>query len=466
MVNLTVFSNSAKELVLTTIRSNLVNRYQELGISASIPGFEKYANNFLVFTGQKPVTTTQPATNLTTTSATLNGIVNANSLSTTVTFEYGTAISYGSIITATQNPVTGSSSVNVSAAITGLLPRTTYHFRVKTVNTLGTVNGNDLTFTTLGGVPIATTLAAANITASSATLKGNADGNYLSLTTVSFDWGTTTNYGLTIPANSASGYFYADVMVLLAGTTYHYRIKAVNSLGTTVGNDMTFTTFFTGITGTVIDVEGNSYKTIGIGSQIWMAENLETTKFNNGTSIPIVTDGAAWAALVTPGYCWYNNDAAANKATYGAMYNWYVVDPTSNGGKNVCPTNWHVPSIEQWSTLTNFLINNGYGYGGSGTDIGKSMAATSGWNTNGTAGYIGNDQASNNSSGFTALPGGARYDDGTFNYLRQFGRWWSSTENSIYNALGPYMDTNSNTVYVTWGSTKQSGLSVRCIKDN
>lgn len=239
--------NSTKELSLTTIRTNLQNRYQELGISASIPDFEKYINDFLVFTGEKPTTSTQQATNITTTSATLKGIVNANSLSTKVIFQWGLTTSYSDSIPATQSPVTGSTNVNVSADKTGLLPGTVYHFRIKTVNILGVSYGNDLIFTTLGQVPSATTLSATNLTTTSATLNGNVNANELS-SIVMFEYGTSASYGIAIPAaqspvtGSSSVNVSVDLTGLLAGTTYHFRIKTENLLGTTFSNDLTFTT--------------------------------------------------------------------------------------------------------------------------------------------------------------------------------------------------------------------------------
>ena len=101
---------------------------------------------------------------------------------------------------------------------------------------------------------------------------------------------------------------------------------------------------------TVTDVDGNTYKTVIIGTQVWMAENLKTTKYNDGIQIPLVTDPITWINLKSAAYCWYNNDLATNKNIYGAIYNWLVV----NTGK-LCPIGWHVPSDTEWTTLTTFL---------------------------------------------------------------------------------------------------------------
>jgi uncharacterized protein (TIGR02145 family) len=217
------------------------------------------------------------------------------------------------------------------------------------------------------------------------------------------------------------------------------------------------------------DVEGNQYNVVKIGTQVWMKENLKTTKYNDGTAIPNITDYGTWVDATTGAYCDYNN-TPSNSTTYGRLYNWHAVDNNtatkvaSNGGKNACPTGWHVPSDNEWTTLTDYLTNNGYGYGGSGSDIAKSMAATSGWTTDPTAGNVGNDQASNNSSGFTALPSGFRSSNSTFNNIGDYGTLWSSTEYSTayaYYRIVYY----SNTDVERLSNYKGHGFSVRCLRD-
>jgi uncharacterized protein (TIGR02145 family) len=220
------------------------------------------------------------------------------------------------------------------------------------------------------------------------------------------------------------------------------------------------------ITGqTVIDIDGNTYKTVTIGTQTWMAENLKTTLYNDGSPIPLVTVETAWTNSSAPAFCWYNNDEAAYKKTFGALYNWYAVDSASNGGKNVCPDGWRLPTHPQWTLLTDYLTKNGFGYAGHAGDIGKSLAATSGWTLSLTAGNIGNDQAGNNRCGFSALPGGFRDFDATFDTNGGYCGWWSSTGYSpgyawslvlIYSSSEATLCENGNLL----------GLSVRCVKDN
>jgi hypothetical protein len=202
--------------------------------------------NIISFT-TLPTAKTLEATNISESAATLNGTVNPNNLSTTITFDYGTTTSYGSTATAYQSPATGTTVTNVSANISGLEGGTTYHFRIKTENSLGVVYGRDMELFTIQ-VPTATTLEATNISESTATLNGIVNPNNLS-TTITFQYGRSTSYGNTVTASQSPvtgnniTNVSADISGLTAGTTYHFRIKTVNSLGTTYGGDMQFAKF-------------------------------------------------------------------------------------------------------------------------------------------------------------------------------------------------------------------------------
>jgi uncharacterized protein (TIGR02145 family) len=197
--------------------------------------------------------------------------------------------------------------------------------------------------------------------------------------------------------------------------------------------------------GIVKDGEGNIYKTIKIGTQLWMAENLKSTRYKNGTAIPLVTNNLVWSNLTTPGYCWFNNKEAAYKVTYGALYNWYTV----NTG-NLCPTGWHVPTDAEWTTLTTYLDSESVAGG-------KLKEA-------GTVHWASPNTGATNETGFTALPGGLRYDSGTFTGDIYFGLWWSSTEYSTPNSWYRKVSTYISSIYRGF-LNKRNGCSVRCLKD-
>jgi uncharacterized protein (TIGR02145 family) len=202
---------------------------------------------------------------------------------------------------------------------------------------------------------------------------------------------------------------------------------------------------------TITDIDGNVYHTVSIGTQVWTVENLKTTRYNNGVSIPLVSDNTAWGTLVTPGYCWMNNDINY-KSTYGALYNWYVV----NTGK-LAPAGWHVPSDAEWTLLTNFLGGLSVA-GGKMKSTGTIEAATGLW-------YSPNTDATNE-SGFSGLPGSVRDNGGPFLLINigDFGNWWSSTQINATDAWAIRLNNYDGAVYRSdWGTSP--GFSVRCVKD-
>ena len=401
-----------------------------------------------------PTVTTSASTNISTTSAKLNGTVNANGQYTTVTFEYGLTTNYGSTIAAIQSPVSGSLNVSVSADISSLTANTVYHYRVKAVSTGGTVYGENMSFTTSKiPAPTATTNAAISVGLSSATLNGIVNANGQS-TSVSFDYGATASYGLSINAdqNPVSGISNTNVSVnlsnLMAGTLYHFRIKASSAGGTIFGNDQVFTTA-SNISGTVTDIEGNTYKTIIIGTQVWMAENLKSTKFNDGYNIPKVISDADWTGLSTPAYCLYNHEIN-NAQVYGVLYNWYVVDAYRRENKNVCPAGWHLPTDDEWTVLIDLLDDE--------SESGGKMKET------GTVHWTSPNQGATNLSGFTALPAGYRNRFGTFSSIKNVGFWWTTLEMDSENAWYYYVIYNSASS-TRIALNKTNGFSLRCLKN-
>ncbi len=199
--------------------------------------------------------------------------------------------------------------------------------------------------------------------------------------------------------------------------------------------------------GSVTDIDGNVYKTITIGTQTWMAENLRTTKYNDGTAIPKITSDTEWKNLSTGAYCTYNNTTRADSiSVFGCLYNWHAV----NTGK-LSPSGWHVPSKAEWQTLIDYL---------GGMDIaGGKMKETSflHWNSPNTG--------ATNESGFTALPAGERYGDvGTFAKLNYNACFWSSTPEGPSTAWGRNLsDILASSLQD--GDSRNNGWSIRCIKD-
>jgi uncharacterized protein (TIGR02145 family) len=251
---------------------------------------------------------------------------------------------------------------------------------------------------------------------------------------------------------TGEGPFTSTIIGLAANTTYHVRAYATNNEGTAYGSEQSFTTpeDHTGETGTVTDIEGNVYQTIGIGSQVWMAENLKTTTFSDGSAIPLVEDSIEWTLqFVDPAYCWYDNDEEKYKDTYGALYNFRTVMT----GK-LCPSGWHVPSNDEWTILETFL---------GGRDVAGGMLKEAG-----TEHWLSPNTGATNESGFTALPGGfrayysAQYTAGLYMYIGGKTYFWTSTAQNwgtcriMLSYSTELIRSTKNVLY---------GNSVRCIKD-
>lgn len=196
----------------------------------------------------------------------------------------------------------------------------------------------------------------------------------------------------------------------------------------------------------VTDKDGNNYKTVKIGTPEWMAENLDVSHFRNGDIIPEAEDAAAWqraGEAHQPAWCYAEPNDPVSVKRFHKLYNWYAV----HDSRGLAPNGWHVPSTSlEWADLTEFL---------GGEDMaGGKMKSTRGWNNgNGT-----------NESGFAGLPGGLRYANGTFEFVGSMGYWWSSSDDPIGGVWGRYLDA-SNSKISRWEGHKESGLSVRCVKD-
>ena len=191
--------------------------------------------------------------------------------------------------------------------------------------------------------------------------------------------------------------------------------------------------------------DGNVYRTINVEGKTWMAENLKTTRFNDETDIPLISENTAWGKLTTPGYCWYNNDASSFKNTYGALYNGYAVST----GK-LCPAGWHVPEKEEWQALRDFL--------------GDSLTAGGKLKETATAHWLSPNKGADNSTGFTVVGAGIRYFEGTFASFLSYASLWSATgvTNDDYWYTGLYFDDAAFTIN---HRNRKHGFSVRCIID-
>ena len=346
----------------------------------------------------------------------------------------------------------GKGTANFVSNLVGLAEGTTYYVRAYATNEVGTAYGNELTFTTNEvTAAVLTTTEATNITSTTATAGGNitsAGGG--TITARGICWGTAPNP--TIAGNKTTngtdiGTFTGNITGLTDGTTYYYRAYATNSTGTTYGQEFSFIT-------PVTDIEGNLYKTVVIGTKVWMAENLKVTKFNDNTDITLASADVDWIVLTGAGYCWYSNDPDFNKPVYGALYNWHAANSA-----NICPTGWHVATDAEYNALETSL---GLAqadvdiWGWRGTDHGSKMKSATGWNAgeNGT-----------NTSGFTALPGGYRYySDGEYNGQNSIGYFWTATEHDTDRGWYRRLDGNSAAVYKA-STDKRAGKSIRCVKN-
>jgi uncharacterized protein (TIGR02145 family) len=196
----------------------------------------------------------------------------------------------------------------------------------------------------------------------------------------------------------------------------------------------------------ISDIEGNLYRVVKIGDQYWIAENLKTTRYNDGSPIPLVSDNAEWQNSNTASYCWYSNDKNLYFDTYGALYNLYAIKT-----EKLCPEGWHVSNYDEWNQLCNYI--GGFAdAGGKLKEIGISNWQTP--NTGATDSYK-----------FTARPGGFRGDDGFFYELGRFGYWWGPhfDDTGVYQSF--IMGYNSMIVF-NYHSSPKNGYSVRCVKDH
>ncbi|MBP7508580.1 MAG: PKD domain-containing protein [Prolixibacteraceae bacterium] len=360
----------------------------------------------------------------------------------------GDPLKYDVYLSTNENPATlvSENQTATSYQYSGLSYNTQYYWKVDVIDSHGNVSeGGVWNFrTTIGGsAPVA------NFTAEPRTITAGGSVQFTDQSTnipTSWLWnfgdGNTSN--LPSPAHT-----YAEE------GTYTVTLTATNNFGSNVETKSGYIIVNPASTygiifnpdleyGEVTDIEGNVYKTIEIGTQTWMAENLKTTMFNDNTRISNITDPNSWGNMRTPGYCWYDNDAITYEDTYGALYNWYAV----NTGR-LCPLGWHVPLDPELVTLIEYLNSDFSRAGGLLKETG-----TTHWV------YYPNVT---NETGFTALPGGQRAFTGEFLGIGNYGSWWTASESDIDYAIGFSMGL---TDWVGRGGVRKVyGHSVRCLKD-
>jgi uncharacterized protein (TIGR02145 family) len=327
---------------------------------------------------------------------------------------YATAIGYNAKVQNSNTIQLGSTSLtNVKTSGTLTAGTVTYP------NTLGTANqvlsntgSGTLTWTTIDAGTLSGTTLKSTITGSSLTTVGTITSGVWSGTAVAIAKGGT---GLTSAGNNG---------------------QVLTSTGS---GTLTWTTPTTPTVAVFLP-------TIVIGTQQWMEKNLDVMTYRNGDVIPQVTDAAAWAALTTGAWCWYSNSADSG-AIYGKLYNWYAV----NDPRGLAPQGWHIPTDAEWTTLNNLL--------------GGDAAAGGKMKTTGTTRWAAPNTNATNESGYTALPGGYRYSDGSFSSVGFFGYWWSATENDSTFAWYRYLSYSSGSNLYRSDSRKIYGFSVRCLRD-
>jgi uncharacterized protein (TIGR02145 family) len=383
---------------------------------------------------------TKPATTLTSTSATSGG---------TISFTGGAPHSEkGLVYSTTTNPTIANTKLidntvglNWTTNMTGLTGNTKYYIRAYATNIIGTSYGMLDSFVTLPIVPTITTNTITTITRTTAVSGGNisSDGGSAILAR-GIVWNKSGSPvvgtdSIRTDASMTTGSYTLNPGNLNSGIIYYVRAYATNAIGTSYGNQLTFTTQ------PVLDTIGNQYTTITINGKEWFKENLKTTKYATGDSIENVPTAGDWGLRTSGAWVYYNNDINNNNSL-GKLYNWYAVTDV----KGLCPTGWHVATDADWTSLTaNYGLD---------AAAGNELKATTVWTL---------PNSNTNLSGFGALPGGGR-GGLDFGDLNNKGFWWTSTLFDASNSYARRLEYNTDTV-IRYTESNKYGFSVRCVKN-
>ncbi|MCC6834809.1 MAG: hypothetical protein IT213_07475 [Cytophagales bacterium] len=340
--------------------------------------------------------------------------------------------------------IEGSETGYFTSKMTNLVPGTRYYVKAYAIDGTNVFYGNETEFVTFDYVELTTKniLNAGTFIPSSGgeiiDTRGGAVFN------VGICWSTTPNP--TVNDAKTDDYLYyssfnSEFSGLDPNTTYYVRAYATNIVGTSYGNEIVFTTPVSEVN----DIDGNAYTSVTIGSQIWLVENLKTTRFSNGDEILQITNQVDWVNTTTAAWTYYENESKYNNH-YGKLYNWLA----ASDSRNLCPANWHVPSQTEWDILIGYL--------GGETVAGSKLKET------GTVHWKPDNPGATNSSGFTALPGASRSVTGYVHSLHSNGLYWSKsssdTENAFAYSMFMYAAYANRISYL-----KGYGFSVRCLKD-
>ena len=346
-----------------------------------------------------------------------------------------------------------------TSSMTGLTSNVVYYVRAYVTNSVGTIYGNEIFFTTTANIPMLTTTSVQSITTNGAISGGNISSDGGSPVTVRGTvWSTSANPTVALSTKTSDGsglgIFSSAITGLSSNTTYYVRSYASNTAGTGYGNELSFVTITIGNgsscpgTPTVNDIDGNTYNTVQIGTQCWMRENLRVTKFNDGSEIMLDTSGgingnvgSTWGNTEKGKRTIYGNDLA-NVEKYGYLYNWIAVV------KGICPSGWVVPGIEDFYTLRNSL----------GSFVGGKLKNITGWEAP--------NYGATNESGFSALSGGLRDQNGPFGAINESAYFWTSDESNTPRYVNYVQLSNTSREMALGGLVLVPfGFSVRCIKN-
>jgi uncharacterized protein (TIGR02145 family) len=405
---------------------------------------------FTTGAGQTPTVTTTTISNITTTTATGGGNVTAQG--TTAVTSRGVCWSTSTNPTIAESYTTnGSGTGSFTSNLSGLSSATTYYVRAYATNIAGTSYGNEKMFTTNAVLPTVTTANITDITATTASCGGNVteDGG-ATIIARGVCWSTSPNPTIAdshTTNGSGTGNFISILSGLIHNTVYYVTAYATNSVGTTYGNQQDFTTNTVQCPSSFTDPrDGNVYTAIVIGSQCWMANNLNIGNRINGNHEQENNS-------TIEKYCFSDFEFYCD--IYGGLYQWneMMQYTSSQGVQGICPTGWHLPTDAEWTVLTDYLGGENVA-GGKMKDTGTEL-----WGSPNTG--------ATNSSGFTALPGGHSFFEqgGGFNGVNTHAFFWSSSNIGIsYNAWNRVLFYN-NAIVSQSTSEKTHGLSVRCLKD-